>query len=401
MEPILRCTVCGATCGGYDQTTCASCGAWGILEVLTPEGAAPAAGPGGGIERFLPMLPIPPGAALPPVPVGDTPLVEAPRLAAALGLGRLRLKDEGRSPSGSLKDRASWVGAVLAGGRTAACASTGNAASSLAAMCAALGSPAVIFVPRTAPAPKLAQLQVFGAEVFRVDGDYDATYDLAARVIETMGWYSRSAAVNPYLVEGKKTCGLELGEALADDPADWVAVSVGDGCTVAGIWKGLKELHALGRLPRLPKLLGVQATGSPAVFREWLDGGDEGPARPPRQAPAGTVADSICVGVPRNWRRAVRAIAESGGRIALVSDGEIDAAMRATARLGGVYAEPAGAASVAGLARAASDGQLGGSALAVITGSGLKDVAGARRAGGDPVDVPPELEAVLEALDRG
>ncbi len=389
---VLRCTVCGREHEDVAQRTCERCGRWGILEVELPL-RPPTEGPGPGLRRFLPLLPIPEHATLPEPPVGDTPLVEAPRLAYRLGLDRLRLKDDGRNPSGSLKDRASWVGAVLAAGRTAACASTGNAASSLAAMCAALGTPAVIFVPQRAPTPKVAQLQVFGATVFRVQGTYDEAYELCAEAIEAFGWYDRNAAVNPMMVEGKKTCGLELGEAEA---ADWVAVSVGDGCTIAGIWKGLKEMYHLGTLERLPRLLGVQAERSPAVFEEWQSGGDTGPARPAREARADTVADSICVGVPRNWRRAVSAVRESGGEMILVSDDQIDEAMRLTARLGGVYGEPAGATAVAGLAKAG----LRGSAIAVVTGSGLKDVVGAQRAGGEPIDVPRSLDAVREALSR-
>jgi len=386
LELTLRCSVCGTESADPTQKTCAACGPWGILEVHRPL-AKPTEGPGVGIRRFLPLLPVPEHLALPAPPVGDTPLVEAPRLAFQLGLDRLRLKDDGRNPSGSLKDRASWVGAVLANGRTAACASTGNAASSLAAMCAALGTQAVIFVPERAPAPKVAQLQVFGATVFRVRGSYDQAYDLCAQAIERFGWYDRNAAVNPMLVEGKKTCGLELGEAEA---ADWVAVSVGDGCTIAGIWKGLQEMYRLGVLERLPRLLGVQSERSPAVFNEWQSGGDQGPARAPNAAVADTLADSISVGVPRNWRRAVTAVRESGGEMVLVSDDEIDAAMRDCARLGGVYGEPAGVTAVAGLRKAWP----GGSAIAVVTGSGLKDVVGAQRAGGEPIDVPPELGAV-------
>ena len=137
IEMTLRCTVCGSETQDPARKTCATCGPWGILEVSRPL-QPPTEGPGVGIRRFLPLLPIPWDQTLPLPPVGDTPLVEAPRLADSLGLDRLRLKDDGRNPSGSLKDRASWVGAVLAAGRTAACASTGNAASSLAAMCAAL-----------------------------------------------------------------------------------------------------------------------------------------------------------------------------------------------------------------------------------------------------------------------
>jgi len=389
MNWTLKCSVCGIIGHHVNQMTCESCGIWGILQVEMPSN--PPDYSALGMLRYLPMLPIPPGAALPPVAVGDTPVCEAPRLAAHMGLDRLRLKDEGRNPSGSLKDRASWMGAVHGGTQTIACASTGNAASSLAAMCASLGQKAVIFVPEKAPAPKLAQLQVFGATVFRVQGNYDQAYDLCAKAIEHYGWYSRSAAVNPFLVEGKKTCGLEIAELEA---ADWVAVSVGDGCTIAGIWKGLKEMHALGVLTRLPRLLGVQAQGAPAVFNEWQSQGDKGPARAPQSAAAATMADSISVGVPRNWRRAVRAIDESKGKIVCVSDASIQEAMRLTARLGGVYGEPAGVTAVAGLA----DPGVTGSVVAVISGSGLKDVAGAQAAGGEPHDVSPDLSAVIEIL---
>ena len=390
MKWTLHCSVCGSKDHPADALTCASCGIWGILEVqasgLGPDQNAL------GMERYLPMLPIPEGAALPAILVGNTPVCEAPRLADKLGLSRLRLKDEGRNPSGSLKDRASWMGAVHAQGRTVACASTGNAASSLAVMCATLGEKAVIFVPERAPAPKIAQLQVFGARVFRVKGSYDDAYELCAQAIDHFGWYPRSAAINPYMVEGKKTCGLELGEIEA---ADWVAISVGDGCTVAGIWKGLVEMHQLGILSRLPRILGVQALRAKAVYEEWRGNGDAGPARPPRHALARTMADSISVGIPRNWRRAVRAIDESGGKMVCVSDAAIQEAMRQCARLGGVYAEPAAAAAVAGLA----DVEVEGSAIAVVSGSGLKDVAGAQKAGGAPTDVPADLGALLERMD--
>ena len=390
MKWTLKCSVCGSRSHEAEQMTCAACGPWGILEV-EGEWGRPLESKRG-MERFLPLLALPAEAKLPPVLVGDTPVCEAPRLATHLGLTRLRLKDEGRNPSGSLKDRASWMGAVHAQGRTVACASTGNAASSLAAMCAALDQKAVIFVPERAPAPKVAQLQVFGATVFRVRGNYDEAYELCTKAIEHYGWYPRSAAINPVLVEGKKTCGLEIAELEA---ADWVAVSVGDGCTIAGIWKGLKEMHQLGILERLPRLLGVQAEGAPAVFREWMNKGDTGPARAPRAAEAETLADSISVGVPRNWRRAVRAIDESGGKVVCVSDAQIEEAMRLSARLGGVYAEPAAATAVAGLV----DSEVSGSAIAVVSGSGLKDVAGAQKAGGEPHTVSPDLEAVVTCIE--
>ena len=157
----------------------------------------------------------------------------------------------------------------------------------------------MIFVPETAPEPKVAQLLVFGARVIRVRGSYDETWELCQRACARHGWYNRNAAVNPSLVEGKKTCGLEIGEQTGAGVPDWVAVSVGDGCTIAGIWKGLTEMHALGFIPRLPRLLGVQAEGARALVDAFARGDATG------TGPARTVADSICVGHPRNARKAL------------------------------------------------------------------------------------------------
>lgn len=344
------------------------------------------------MERFLPLLPL--DAAWPrPAPyVGDTPVVEAPRLAAALGLSRLRLKDEGRNPSGSLADRASWAAAVHSRRRTVACASTGNSGASMATLCASLGSLAVIFVPKDTPSPRIAQAQIFGARVFRVNGSYADAYALCNRAITELGWYDRNAGLNPVLTEGTKTCGLELGEIEA---SDFVAVAVGDGCSIAAIWKGLKEAQQLGLLERLPKLIGVQALEAPAVHEEWRRAGDAGPARPPRPAQAQSRTTSMNVAEPRDWRRAVRAVEESGGRMVLVSDADIRRAMALTARLGGVYAEPSGAAAVAGLAKI----KPGGSAIAIISDSGLKDPDTAMKASGEPMEIEPTMEAVHEAME--
>jgi threonine synthase len=266
-----------------------------------------------------------------------------------------------------------------------ACASTGNAASSLAGMAASVGLSCMIFVPESAPEPKLAQLLVFGARVIRVRGSYDETWELCQRSCLSYGWYNRNAAVNPSLVEGKKTCGHEIAEQLGDAVPDWVVVSVGDGCTIAATWKGLKEMHALGLIPRLPRLLGVQAEGAQPLVEAFRDHRDLIPG------PAATLADSICVGHPRNWRKALRAVAESGGNFVAVSDEAILEALRETPRRGGVFGEPAAVAGVAGLRHAVTRGVVGRreSALVVITGSGLKDVRTALRAAGQPVSLAP------------
>jgi threonine synthase len=349
--------------------------------------------------RYAELLPVTARARRPALLPGGTPIVDAPRLAEWAGLRSLLVKDEGRNPTGSFKDRASVVGvtrALAQRARVVACASTGNAASSLAGAAASVGLPCVIFVPEFAPEPKLAQLLVFGARVIRVAGSYDETWEMCQRACQRYGWYNRNAAVNPSLVEGKKTCGLEIAEQAADEIPDWVAVSVGDGCTIAGIWKGLQEMKALGLLARLPKMLGVQAAGARPLVDAFHGSRDLQPGPAPE-----TIADSICVGHPRNWRKALRAVRESGGTLLAVSDDAIVEAMRETGRRAGLFGEPAGVASIAGLRQAVCDGVVGrrAKAIAVMTGSGLKDVKTAIRAGGEPVSLPPsdaELRAYLK-----
>jgi len=339
--------------------------------------------------RYHELLPIEPDPEVFRWPIGMTPLVEAPRLASWAGLDSLRLKDDTRNPTASFKDRASSVGvahAMQTGAGHIACASTGNAASSLAGFAAMAGLGATIFVPASAPQPKVTQLLMYGADVRRVRGTYAQAYDLCAHECETHGWYNRNCATNPYVIEGKKTCGLELAEQTARSPADWVAVSVGDGCTIAGIANGLAQMHELGFLKNVPRVLGVQAKGVHPIMSAFETGSLDGsPAFGP------TMADSIDVPVPRNWRKAVRAVRESGGAFVAVDDDEIAAAMRASAALAGVFAEPAAAAAVAGVKQAVAQGliQAGESVIAVVTGSGLKDIAGAMRIAGEPTDVLP------------
>ena len=348
--------------------------------------------------RYRELLPLPAGARVAPLHVGWTPVENAPRLARWAGVRSLRLKDESRNPTASFKDRASGVGvarALASGVRVVACASTGNAASSLAGAAASVGLSSMIFVPEFAPEPKVAQLLVFGARVIRVKGSYDETWELCQRACEAYGWYNRNAAVNPSLVEGKKTCGLEIAEQLGAEVPDWVAVSVGDGCTIAGTWKGLQEMKALGFIRRLPRMLGVQAEGA----RPLVDAFEQ--RRDLEPGPAQTLADSICVGHPRNWRKALRAVRESKGAFVAVSDEAMLEAMRQAGRLSGVFGEPAGVAGVAGLRQAVEDGVVSrrDTALAIVTGSGLKDVKSAMRAAGKPVTLRPndaELAAYLE-----
>ena len=402
----LECLRCGRTYRRGLDGPCPKCGPDGVLEIVFDVRAAGRSMTRRALKtrardiwRYRELLPVSAKGATPPLPVGWTPITAAPRLAAWAGVASLLVKDEGRNPTASFKDRASVVGvtrAMAARAPVVACASTGNAASSLAGAAAAVGLKAVIFVPEFAPEPKVAQLMIFGARVIRVKGSYDETWELCQRACARHGWYNRNAAVNPSLVEGKKSCGLEIAEQAGAEVPDWVAVSVGDGCTIAGIWKGLGEMRALGFIPRLPRMLGVQAAGARPLVDAFERGGDLVPSG------ARTVADSICVGHPRNWRKALRAVRASGGALVAVPDEAILDAMRAAGQRAGLFGEPAGVAGLAGVRAAVEKGIVGArdSVLAVVTGSGLKDARTAMKAAGEPFTLAPTDDAVDAHLDE-
>jgi len=359
--------------------------------------------------RYLPLLPVgePEGDSTPLHAAGWTPVFALPRLAEKLAIRRLWLKDESRNPSASFKDRASAIVAARAReikAEVVVTASTGNAGAALACMSAALGQKAVIFAPRSAPPAKVAQLLIFGAKVILVDGTYDDAFDLTIRASQEFGWYCRNTGYNPFTAEGKKTAAFEIWEWWRDaheefheeigesahHPPLTLFVSVGDGNIISGIHKGFKDLLALGWISSAPRIIGVQADGSSAIANAFR-------ANTETIAPvsAATIADSISVDLPRDGVRAVRAARETNGTYITVSDEEI---LRAMAELGsqGVFAEPAGAAAYAGLARAAAAGVVGGEdpILVLNTGSGLKDVRAAMRA----VVEAPIIEPTLEAL---
>ena len=325
--------------------------------------------------RYRPFLPVEEDSPAPPLRVGWSPLYRAGRLAKVLGLKTLYIKDDGQNPTASLKDRASAMAVVKAreaGADTIACSSTGNAASSLAGNAAAAGLSTYIFVPSRAPKGKVAQLMIFGATVISVDGSYEDTFALSRAAIDRWGWYNRNAAINPYLSEGKKTVSFELMEQLGWQVPDYVALSVGDGCTIAGVWKGLKDLYETGFI------------GAP-----W------------QPMEENTLADSIAVGVPRNADKALNAVRESGGIAVNVSDEEILEAMRLLGRTQGVFGEPAGVAGTAGVKKALALGLIDpdSTVVSIVTGNGLKDVQSGIRAAGEPMLVRPDLDALLFAFD--
>jgi len=356
------------------------------------------------IWRYWELLPIENRSSVPPLRVGWTPLYNAKRLGASLQLRDLWLKDDGLNPTGSFKDRASAVVVAKAkelGVDVITAASSGNAGAALAGMAASAHVPAVVFAPRTAPQAKVAQLLIYGSQVLLVKGTYDQAFELSLAASKEFGWYSRNTGYNPFTAEGKKTASLEICEQLtslepSSNPKRWSApdrifVSVGDGNIITGIWKGLRDLKSLGWIENMPKLMGVQAEGAAACYNAWK-------ARTEVITPvdAHTISDSICVGLPRDGTRAVRAVRETHGAYVTVSDEEVLAAMRDLARREGVFAEPAGATAFAGLAKAAQ-GKLfdpDERVVVVVTGNGLKDVSAAMKAAGNACLIEPTLDAV-------
>ena len=396
-----QCVRCGKTYEATPDLTNCECG--GILDivydydyiktVLTKEKLAKRENRS--MWRYRELLPVEETTPDTPLRVGWSPLYEEPKLAQMLGIKKLWVKDDGQNPTASLKDRASAMAvakAYEAGARTIACSSTGNAASSLAGNAAAAGFKTYIFVPERAPKGKVAQLMIFGANVISVKGNYEETFKMSAEAIAKYGWYNRNAGINPVMTEGKKTVALEIAEQLNWNVTDWVACSVGDGCTIGGVYNGFYDLFRLGLIERIPKILGVQSTGC----CPFVDAAREN--RPLQPTPENTLADSIAVGVPRNPVKALRAVRDSKGAWIAVSDEQILDTMRVLGRTEGVFGEPAGVTATAGVRQAVADGVIkpDETVTVISTGSGLKDVRNALRAAGKPQLCEPSLDA-LEA----
>ncbi len=402
----LKCLLCGSEYDPNEVTyTCPKCGNDGILEVIYDyeeikkyfSKESLQTNKDYSMWRYLPLLPVNDPSKIGPLKVGWTPLYEAKRIRKDLDIPHLWIKDDGRNPTASLKDRASAIAVVKAqelGKKVVTCASTGNAASSLAGASASVGLKNYIFVPRTAPKAKIAQLLVFGATVLAVKGSYDEAFDLSIEATEKFGWYNRNTAFNPYMVEGKKTVALEIIEQMNFEVPDYVFVSVGDGCIISGVAKGYKDMLSLGLINKMPKLVAVQAEGCKPIVDAVNGDGSVKFVKPD------TIADSIAVGIPRNRVMAVRDVKESGGFGVAVSDEEILSAIKYLGSAQGIFAEPAGATGFAGMLKALKEGKISKNdkIVVIITGNGLKDIESAQKAGGAPIEIEPRIEDVERVL---
>ncbi|MGI9611033.1 MAG: threonine synthase [Acidimicrobiia bacterium] len=411
----LECTICSANYEAQPgRYTCDDCGEAGTLDVRydydlvgsTLNQESLAANRDVTMFRYSDLMPIAPDAVPTPLTVGGTPLYLAPLLASKVGVRSLWIKDEGREPTASMKDRASAIAILKAqeqGAEIITTASTGNAAAALAGIAASVGQKSVIFVPASAPQAKVAQLLAFGATVVLVDGNYNDAFELATEAVGKWGWYNRNTGVNPYVAEGKKTVALEIVEQLGFSPPDAIFVSVGDGSIIGGVHKGLKDALALGWIDTMPRIYGIQAAGSDYMTRAFESGADV--ATMPAIS-ATTSADSISADLPRDRVKALAAVVDTGGAYLRVEDDHILRAIPEIAAATGVFAEPAASAAYAGLEVAAKQGLVGPEDHVVVisTGSGLKDVpsvlAGVSAIGAEPIRVPPSLGALETAMDR-
>jgi len=343
-------------------------------------------------NEFLHFLPLNDRKSFPNLHVGQTPLYKIDSLDGQANDFELYLKDDSQNPTFSFKDRASAVVSAFAkenGIDTIVAASTGNAGSSLAGICAAQGQKAVIFVPSTAPKAKLTQIMMYGATLVPVAGNYDIAFDLSIEASKRFGWYNRNTAFNPFTIEGKKTVSFELFSQLKEQVPDFIFVPVGDGVIISGVYKGFEDLLEMGKIDKMPVIIAVQAAGSCNLVENI--GKEEF-----RITPSDTIADSISVDIPRNFNMAAGFITKYHGQTVTVSDDDILRASSILAKNTGIFTEPAAAAAFAGfltyknrflIPKASTN-------VVLLTGSGLKDLNAVQPLFEIPLPVSPDMHSV-------
>jgi len=367
----MRCTLCGAVYNASPRRFfCEKCG--GVLEVVM-EPLKQVSLSGKGVWRYHSLLPL---NVKEPVTLneGATPLLQIQRLAKNIGFkGKAYVKYEGANPTGSFKDRGMTIAVTIAreiGARHAIAASTGNTASSAAAYTARAGIKLTLVLPRGKVAlGKLGQSILHGASIVEVEGSFDDALKavVEASTISTSVYPLNS--FNAWRLEGQKTIAFEIWEELG--VPDWIAVPVGNGGNIAAIWKGFKELRDAGLIDSLPRMAGIQASGAAPLASAFEKGLD----KPEFVEKPETIATAIRIGKPINWAKAMKAVKESKGVFIKVTDEEIINAQHMLARLEGIGAEPAGAASIAGLKKLVEEGiiERGETVVAIVTGHALKD----------------------------
>jgi threonine synthase len=380
-------------------------------------------------DHFLPLMPLRDMKSWPLLKIGDTPLYQIGRRTrgpvdrrasgqadkrtsgpvdkqASGQAGRfmeslnfeLYLKDDSRNPTFSFKDRASALVSAWAkenGIETLVAASTGNAGSSLAGVCASQRQRAMIVVPAAAPLAKLTQILMYGATLVAVKGTYDDAFDLSVKISEKYGYYNRNTAYNPLTIEGKKTVSFELFRQLGYHVPDRIFIPVGDGVIYAGVCKGFEDLLKLGIIERMPVLVAVQAEGSSNLVNNLKSSSFIAKS-------SKTIADSISVDVPKCFHMAVGYMDEYQGEAVSVSDKEILQASLLLSRSTGIFSEPAAVAAFAGMLKYHDKGMIQAQSTNVVllTGSGLKDLSAVQSSIRIPDPVGPDIDSVEELIQK-
>ena len=318
------------------------------------------------INRYKEYLPVTETTPIVTLNEGNTPLIKADNLAKKIGLeANIYLKFDGCNPTGSFKDRGMTMALTKAkesGSQAIICASTGNTSASAAAYGAKAGLRTLVLIPDGYIAlGKLSQAMMYGAEIIAIQGNFDKALEFVRKISEEYP-ITLVNSVNPYRIEGQKTAAFEVCDALGKAP-EYHFIPVGNAGNITAYWKGYKEYHSLGKIKELPMMMGYEAEGSAAIVRNERIMNPE------------TLATAIRIGNPASWDKAVAARDESKGTIGCVTDEKIVEAYKLIASCEGVFAEPASAASVAGLIQAHEKGlvKAGSDIVCVLTGNGLKD----------------------------
>ena len=343
-------------------------------------------------KEFRELLPINSERSLSWLKVGKTPLYEMKSFTFpfATTAFQIFLKDDSQNPTFSFKDRASEVVCAVAkekGFDTIVAASTGNAGSSLAGICAAQNLKAVIFVPASAPKAKLTQICMYGAKIIPVDGTYDDAFELSIEATKKFGWYNRNTAYNPFTIEGKKIVSFELFQQMKHELPDRIFVPVGDGCIISGVYKGFEDLLKLGLIEKIPTIVAVQSEKSDNIVRNLNS--DKFISKP-----SATIADSIVVDLPRNFWMTKKFIEEYNGEAITISDDEILSASRILSKNTGIFTEPAAAAAFAGLIKYSELNKIAENSknVVLLTGSGLKDLDSVQSL----IEIPKPINSLSE-----
>ncbi len=343
------------------------------------------------IEKYKKYLPVTSSTPIITLNEGNTPLIFAPYLSRITGKGfEVYLKYEGLNPTGSFKDRGMTMAiskAKEAGSKAVICASTGNTSASAAAYAAKAGMKCIVLIPQGAIAlGKLSQALIHGAKVLAVEGNFDAALDLV-REIANKYPITLVNSLNPFRIEGQKSASFEICDYLGRAP-DFQVMPVGNAGNITAYWKGYQEYKAAGEIRHLPKMLGFQAQGAAPIVRGYAIKNPE------------TIATAIRIGNPASWKQAENARDESGGLIDMVSDREILNAYKLLAEKEGIFAEPASAASIAGLLKLLRKKYFKqpGKIVCILTGHGLKDPDQAIKSVKAPKTVKPNLKVILKEI---